>query len=67
MIEKILNVAITKCYGNADENSTRGKFNIPKKIILEQLSISEDYNENIKKNDCIDYYLTNNFNFNKYN
>lgn len=26
MIEKILNVAITKCYGNADKNSTRGKF-----------------------------------------
>ncbi len=33
MIEKKLNVAITKCYGNADENSTRGKFNIPKKIV----------------------------------
>lgn len=41
MIEKVLNVAITKCYGNADENSTRGKFNIPKKIIND-MGITED-------------------------
>lgn len=41
MIEKILNVAITKCYRNADENSTRGKFNIPKKIIND-MSLTED-------------------------
>jgi len=27
MVEKIMNVAITPCYGNEDKNSRRGKFN----------------------------------------
>nr|WP_312291994.1 hypothetical protein [Clostridium chromiireducens] len=42
MFEKKLNVAITKCYGNADENSTRGKFNIPKKILMDMGITKED-------------------------
>ncbi len=41
VIEKTLNVAITKCYGNADENSTRGKLNIPKKIV-KAMGFTED-------------------------
>jgi hypothetical protein len=41
MIEKTLNVAITKCYGNADEDNTRGKLNIPKKM-LKAMGITEN-------------------------
>ena len=57
MIEKTLNVAITKCYGNSHEENTRGKLNIPKKI-LNAMQITENdrtvkliYNE--KKNELI--------------
>lgn len=41
MIQKKMNIAITKCYGNADETVTRGKFNIPKKM-LEGMGIDEN-------------------------
>ena len=57
MIEKTLNVAITKCYGNSHEENTGGKLNIPKKI-LNAMQITENdrtvkliYNE--KKNELI--------------
>lgn len=57
MIEKILDVNITKCYGNASESNTRGKLNIPKKM-LKAMEITENdktvkiiYNE--KKNELI--------------
>lgn len=40
MIEKTLNIAITKCYGNADEDNTRGKLNIPKRM-LKAMGITE--------------------------
>lgn len=41
VIEKTLDVAITKCYGNADESNTRGKLNIPKKIV-KAMGLTED-------------------------
>jgi len=41
MIEKTLNVAITKCYGNAGAENTRGKLNIPKKM-LKAMGITKD-------------------------
>lgn len=41
MIEKTLDVNITKCYGNANEDNTRGKLNIPKKM-LKAMEITED-------------------------
>lgn len=50
MIEKIMNVAITPCYGNANKDSRRGKLNIPKKI-LDDLGITEDDNTIIMKYD----------------
>ena len=50
MIEKVMNIAITPCYGNATENSRRGKLNIPKKV-LDDLGITEDNNKVILKYD----------------
>ena len=50
MIEKIMNVAITPCYGNANEHSRRGKFNIPKKILTD-MGITENDNKIIMKYD----------------
>ena len=50
MIEKIMNVAITPCYGNASKNTTRGKLNIPKKI-LKDMELTEDDNRIILKYD----------------
>jgi len=50
MIERKLNVAITKCYGNADENITRCKLNIPKKIV-KAMGLTEDDREVILKYD----------------
>lgn len=48
MIEKTLDVNITKCYGNANEDNTRGKLNIPKKM-LKAMGITEnDRTVNIK-------------------
>lgn len=48
MLEKNLNIAITKCYGNADEENTRGKLNIPKRM-LKAMGITEnDRTVNIK-------------------
>lgn len=41
MIEKTLNVAITKCYGNAGAENTRGKLNIPKKM-LKAMELTEN-------------------------
>jgi hypothetical protein len=40
-MEKILDVNITKCYGNADAENTRGKLNIPKKM-LKAMQITEE-------------------------
>lgn len=48
MLEKVINVAITPCYGNADKNSRRGKLNIPKKV-LDDLGITEENNKVILK------------------
>jgi len=50
MIEKTLNVAITPCYGNANESSRRGKLNIPKKVLTD-MGITEDDNTIIMKYD----------------
>jgi hypothetical protein len=50
VIEKTMNVAITKCYGNADEKSRRGKFNISKGILTDMV-IKEDSNTIILKYD----------------
>lgn len=50
MLEKVMNVAITPCYGNANKSSRRGKLNIPKKI-LDDLGITEDNNQVILKYD----------------
>jgi uncharacterized membrane protein YagU involved in acid resistance len=50
MIEKVINVAITPCYGNATENSRRGKLNIPKKILTD-MGLTEDNNAVILKYD----------------
>lgn len=50
MIEKVINVAITKCYGNANKDSRRGKLNIPKKV-LDDLGITEENNKVIFKYD----------------
>lgn len=48
MIEKTLNVAITKCYGNADAENTRGKLNIPKKMLKAMELTENDRTVNIK-------------------
>lgn len=48
MIEKTLNVAITKCYGNSHEENTRGKLNIPKKILNAMQITENDRTVNIK-------------------
>ena len=45
-----MKIAITPCYGNASKNVTRGKLNIPKKI-LNDLGITEKSNEVILKYD----------------
>ena len=50
MFEKVIKIAITPCYGNASKNVTRGKLNIPKKI-LNDLGITEKSNEVILKYD----------------
>ena len=50
MIEKVINVAITKCYGNANKDARRGKLNIPKKV-LDDLGITEENNKVIFKYD----------------
>lgn len=50
MIEKLMNVAITPCYGNSNKDSRRGKLNIPKKI-LSDLGITEESNKVILKYD----------------
>jgi uncharacterized membrane protein YagU involved in acid resistance len=50
MIEKVINVAITPCYGNADKNARRGKLNIPKKILTD-MGLTEDNNAVILKYD----------------
>ena len=52
MIEKLMNVAITPCYGNANKDSRRGKLNIPKKV-LDDLGITEENNKVIfSSSDC---------------
>lgn len=50
MIEKTMNVAITKCYVNADKKSRCGKFNIHKRILTD-MGIIEDSNTVILKYD----------------
>ncbi len=50
MIEKLMNVAITPCYGNANKDSRRGKLNIPKKV-LDEIGITEENNKVILKYD----------------
>lgn len=50
MIEKLMNIAVTPCYGNANKDSRRGKLNIPKKI-LNDLGITEENNKVILKYD----------------
>lgn len=50
MIEKLMNVAITPCYGNANKDSRRGKLNIPKKV-LNDLGITEENNKVIFRYD----------------
>lgn len=48
MIEKTLDVNITKCYGNANEDNTRGKLNIPKKMLKAMELTENDRTVNIK-------------------
>ena len=50
MIVKVINVAVTPCYGNANKDSRRGKLNIPKKI-LNDLGITEESNKVVLKYD----------------
>lgn len=50
MIEKLMNIAVTPCYGNANKDSRRGKLNIPKKV-LNDLGITEENNKVIFKYD----------------
>lgn len=45
-----MNVAITPCYGNTSKKATRGKLNIPKKV-LNDMGLTEDSNEIILKYD----------------
>lgn len=51
MIEKNLNVSITKCYGNANKNATRGKLNIPKEIVNAMNLTKEDCKVHLKYNE----------------
>lgn len=48
MLETVMNVAITPCYGDANKDARRGKLNIPKKV-LDDLGITEDNNKVIFK------------------
>lgn len=50
MIEKLMNVAVTPCYGNSNKDSRRGKLNIPKKV-LDDIGITEENNKVILKYD----------------
>ena len=50
MIEKMMNIAITPCYGNANKDSRRGKLNIPKKV-LDDIGLTEENNQVILKYD----------------